>query len=99
MEIRSIPKKVNTAFMKSLASQYPNINLDFKRALGYSIYIKNLSTSRWMMVDIKDDPDQITPHFLIVINVKPGDFDEDGLKRLLQLPLNQKNNNKRETSF
>ncbi|UOE95100.1 hypothetical protein [Alkalihalobacillus sp. LMS39] len=65
----SYPKKINTAFIKTVVANYEK-NLDFSRHEGYSIFLKSIPDKRWMQVDMNDRRDERTPHFIIVMDIK-----------------------------
>ncbi|WP_428911991.1 hypothetical protein [Niallia sp. Krafla_26] len=92
----SYPKKINTAFIKTVATNY-EIDLDFNRKEGYSILLKSVPQKRWMMIDMNDQPNEQSPHLIVVIDIKPNSINEDEVEQLTQLPI--KTNRKRETCF
>ncbi|MEH6942046.1 hypothetical protein [Bacillus sp. JJ722] len=92
----SYPKKINTAFIKTVATNY-DIDLEFSRKEGYSIFLNSVPNKRWMMIDMNDKPDEHSPHLIVVIDVKANSIQEEDIKQLTQLPL--KRNKKRETCF
>lgn len=93
----SIPKKLNTAFIKALVTKYPNIKLDFGRKEGYSVYLTERPNKRWMMIDMNDNSSTYTPHLIIVVDTKKEEFHEEQLESLLNLP--KKEDRSVQTSF
>ncbi|TMN21734.1 hypothetical protein [Lentibacillus cibarius] len=93
----SFPKKKNTAFIKAIATKFPDINLDFGREEGYSIYLEEIPNKRWMMVDMNDSPNEATPELIIAIDIKTNDIREEDIEILTQIPLRKKG--QKETSF